>query len=115
MSKNREQWQATQTLTPVPGKPGRVRYARTLPDGRERLRNPENGKALRMDGDCAAFKNPANPLEPIYRLWWRGVWVDVPSVDELMEWSIDGICETPDGSRVEPDAPDAWLTLLGVV
>jgi len=95
-----EQWEPTLTITP---------------DGRERLRDPETGRALRMDGDCAAFKNPANPLEPIYRLYWRGQWVDVPTVAELMAWSMDGVCETPDGSRVEPDAPDAWLALLGII
>jgi hypothetical protein len=108
-----EQWEATQTITPVPGKPGRIRYARRLPDGRERLRDPD-GRALRMDGDCAAFKGP-DPLTPVFRLWWRGVWIDVPTVAELMAWSIDGVCETPDGSRVEPDAPHAWLTLLGIL
>jgi hypothetical protein len=32
-----------------------------------------------------------------------------------MEWTFDGVAETPDGSRVEPDAPASWLTLLGVV
>jgi len=109
-----EQWEATQTITPVPGKPGRIRYARRLPDGRERLRDPETGRALRMNGDCAAFKGP-DPLTPVFRLWWRGQWFDVPTIAELMEWSFDGVCETPDGSRVEPDAPDAWLTLLGIV
>jgi hypothetical protein len=60
-----EQWEATQTITPVPGKPGRIRYARRLPDGRERLRDPETGRALRMDGDCAAFKGP-DPLTPVF-------------------------------------------------
>ena len=109
-----EQWEATQTITPVPGKPGRIRYARRLPDGRERLRDPETGRALRMDGDCAAFKGP-DPLTPVFRLWWRGQWVDVPTIAELMAWGMDGVCETPDGSRVEPDAPHAWLTLLGIL
>ena len=109
-----EQWEATQTIAPVPGKPGRIRYARRLPDGRERLRDPETGRALRMNGDCAAFKGP-DPLTPVFRLWWRGQWVDVPTIAELMAWSIDGVCETPDGSRVEPDAPHAWLTLLGIL
>ena len=109
-----EQWEPTLTITPAPGKPGRVRLARRLPNGRERLRDPETGRALRMDGDAAAFKGP-DPLTPVYRLWWRGQWVDVPTVAELMAWSIDGVCETPDGSRVEPDAPDAWLSLLGIL
>lgn len=109
-----EQWEPTLTITPVPGKPGRIRYARRLPNGRERLRDPETGRALRMDGDAAAFKGP-DPLTPVYRLYWRGQWVDVPTIAELMAWSMDGVCETPDGSRVEPDAPDAWLSLLGII
>jgi len=109
-----EQWEPTLTITPAPGKPGRVRFARRLPDGRERLRDPETGRALRMNGDAAAFKGP-DPLTPVYRLWWCGQWVDVPTIAELMAWSMDGVCETPDGSRVEPDAPDAWLSLLGIL
>ena len=107
-----EQFPATPTMTPAG--PGRVRFARRLNNGRERLRNPETGKALRMDGDVAAFKGP-DPLTPVFRLLWRGVWVDVPTTAELMEWSLDGIAETPDGSRVEPDAPDSWLSLLGTI
>jgi hypothetical protein len=107
-----EQFPATPTMTPAG--PGRVRFARRLNNGRERLRNPETGKALRMDGDVAAFKGP-DPLTPVLRLRWRGVWVDVPTTAELMEWSLDGVAETPDGSRVEPDAPNSWLSLLGIV
>jgi len=67
-----------------------------------------------MDGDVAAF-NGADPLTPRLRLWFRGAWRDVPSIAECMEWSLDGVAETPDGSRVEPDAPDSWLALLGIV
>lgn len=109
-----EQWQPLLTITPAPGKPGRIRYARRLANGCERLRDPDTGKALRMNGDTAAFKG-ADPLMPVYRLWWRGQWFDVPTIANLMEWSFDGVCETPDGSRVEPDAPEAWLSLLGIV
>ena len=107
-----EQFPATPTITPAG--PGRVRLARRLNNGRERLRDPETGKALRMSGDVAAFKGP-DPLTPVFRLRWRGQWVDVPTTAELMEWSLDGVAETPDGSRVEPDAPDSWLSLLGIV
>lgn len=107
-----EQFPATPTMTPAG--PGRVRFARRLNNGRERLRNPETGKALRMDGDVAAFKGP-DPLTPVLRLLWRGQWVDIPTTAELMQWSLDGVAETPDGSRVEPDAPDSWLSLLGIV
>jgi hypothetical protein len=107
-----EQFPATPTMTPAG--PGRVRFARRLNNGRERLRNPETGKALRMDGDVAAFKGP-DPLTPVFRLLWRGAWVDVPTTAELMEWSLDGVAETPTGARVEPDAPDSWLSLLGII
>jgi hypothetical protein len=107
-----EQFPATPTMTPAG--PGRVRFARRLNNGRERLRNPETGKALRMDGDVAAFKG-SDSLTPVFRLLWRGAWVDVPTTAELMEWSVDGVAETPDGFRVEPDAPDSWLSLLGII
>lgn len=106
-----EQFPAMPTMTPAG--PGRVRYARRLPDGRERLRNPD-GRPLRMNGDCAAFKGP-DPLVPILRLWFNGAWYDVPSIAQLMEWSFEGVAETPEGSRVEPDAPESWLTLIGVI
>jgi hypothetical protein len=108
-----EQFPATPTLWPTT--PGKMRFARTLPNGRARLRNPETGKPVKMTGDVAAFRNPANPLVPILKLWFQGRWFDVPTTDDLMGWSFDGVCETPDGSMVEPDAPTAWLSLLGVV
>jgi hypothetical protein len=107
-----EQFPATPTMTPAG--PGRVRYSRVLPDGRARLRNPETGKPVRMRGDIAAFKS-GNPLEPVFRLWWDGAWVDVPTLAALHEWTFDSRCETPDGRIVEPDAPDSWLSLLGLV
>lgn len=107
-----EQFPATPTITPTT--PGRARFARMV-CGRDRLRNPETGKPVRMHGDVAAFRNPANPLTPVLKLWFRGVWHVVPTITECMTWSLDGVCETPDGRMVEPDAPDAWLALLGVV
>lgn len=107
-----EQFPATVTIWPTT--PGRARFARTV-NGRARLRNPETGKPVRMNGDCAAFCNPANPTVPTLKLWFGGRWFDVPTTADLMAWSFDGACETPDGRIVEPDAPDAWLALLGVV
>ena len=107
-----EQFPVAPTMTPAG--PGHVRFARRLNDGRERLRNPETGKALRMNGDVAAFKGP-DPLTPMLRLLWHDQWIDVPSIAQCMEWSLDGVAEAPDGSRVEPDAPNSWLSLLGVI
>ena len=115
-----EQFPATATMAPVVVDGARrVRLARRLPDGRERLRDAD-GRAVRMNGDVAAFRGP-DPLTPVLRLWFgtpgqtAAAWHDVPSIAQLMEWTLDGVAETPDGSRVEPDAPHSWLTLLGVV
>ena len=108
-----EQFPARPTITP--SGPGRVRFARTLNNGRERPINPETGKrTVRMIGDVAAFKGP-DPLTPVLRLWFGQRWHDVPTIAQCMEWSFDGVAETPDGSRVEPDAPDSWLALLGII
>jgi len=109
-----DQFPATPTMTPVTVDGARrVRLSRRLPDGRQRLRD-EDGNAVRMNGDIAAFKG-RDPLTPVLRLWFRNAWHDVPTIAQLMEWTLDGVAETPDGSRVEPDAPDSWITLLGVI
>lgn len=43
-----------------------------------------------------------------------------PSMEELVEWSYDSICETPTGECTEPDGygPDgspSWLMVLGLI
>jgi hypothetical protein len=43
-----------------------------------------------------------------------------PSFASLEKWSMDGICPTPDGCRVEPDGTcehgwNSWLLILGVI
>lgn len=108
-----EQFPATPTIWPTT--PGKMRFARTLPNGCVRLRHPETHKPVKMNGDVAAFRNPAAPLVPILKLWFGGRWFDVPATDDLMAWSFDGVSETPDGDMVEPDASTSWLSLLGVV
>lgn len=46
--------------------------------------------------------------------------VDEPSLDEIMEWSNDGMCETTDGCMVEPDGTcehghPSWMLYLGYI
>lgn len=108
-----EQFPARRTIT-TGSRPGRVRLSRVLNNGRERLRHPETGARVRMTGDVVAFNGP-DPLTPTLRLWFRGVWHDVPTIAECMEWTVDGMAETPDGRTVEPDDTESWLSLLGVV
>lgn len=108
-----EQFPARPTITPG-SRPGRVRLSRVLNNGRERLRHPETGERVRQTGDVVAFKGP-DPLTPILRLWFCDVWHDVPTIAQCMQWTFDGMAETPDGRTVEPDDFDSWLALLGVV
>ena len=42
-------------------------------------------------------------------------WYPVPSLGDVEAWALDSIAETPCGDSVEPDHPDAWPRLLGVV
>ena len=42
-------------------------------------------------------------------------WYDVPTNEEIEEWTFDSICFTPDDDEVEPDHPDSWLSILGMI
>jgi hypothetical protein len=46
--------------------------------------------------------------------WKNRTW-PVPDLDQLEEWGMDSVCETPDGDCVEPDHPDSWLSLLNLI
>lgn len=56
-----------------------------------------------------------DPPEHSLQYFWQGEYYDQPSVEQLEEWLFDGGCETPAGDWVEPDAPDSWLSLLGLI
>lgn len=49
------------------------------------------------------------------RIRWRGKFWPAPTDAELDSWTLDSVCETPDGRTVEPDAPDSWLSILRLV
>ena len=42
-------------------------------------------------------------------------WYEVPSLEDIEEWSFDSVVPTPDESEVERDHPDSWLRLLGMI
>lgn len=46
---------------------------------------------------------------------FKGETYDTPDMEELREWVFDSVCETPDGRTVEPDHPESWLRLLGLI
>lgn len=72
-----------------------------------------NGKkrdgGKKMNGDVAKFKGG------LLKLWWNDKWYEVPSMAAFHEWTMDSICPTPEGVGVEPDHPDSWLSLAGLV
>jgi hypothetical protein len=46
--------------------------------------------------------------------------MDQPSVEQLEEWMMDGICEATDGCIVEPDGIcehgcQSWLLVMGLI
>ena len=68
-----------------------------------------DGAGLKMTGDVAKFKDGK------LKLWFQGKWYDVPSIKEFELWTIDSSCPTPDGSIVEPDDPNSWLSLAQLI
>jgi hypothetical protein len=113
-----EQLPVDVTLWPATNAAGEkvVRYAARLNNGHKRLTHPETGAPLRMPGDVAAFARKGDPeAPPVLRLWWQGAWVDVPSMAQFGAWTFGESCETPSGAYCDPDAPESWLRLCGLV
>ena len=88
-----------------------IRIARSPHGGRRRLKHPE-GAGLLTTGDARQF-GPHKVL----RLWFGDAWHVVPSHADAMRVPVplDGMAETPDGRTVEPDDPDSWLVLCGLI
>jgi hypothetical protein len=42
-------------------------------------------------------------------------WYPVPAMADVEDWCLGSLAETPCGDSVEPDHPDAWPSLLGLV
>ena len=87
-----------------------IRIARSPHGGRRRLKHPETGAGLLTDGDVGQF-GPHKVL----RLFFGRSWHVIPSHEQLLRWTLDGMADTPDGRTVEPDDSDSWLVLLDLV
>jgi len=72
-----------------------------------------HGIALSMAADRGLSVDPDGGAAP--RILWRRQWWFAPTDAELQAWTMDSVCDTPDGRTVEPDAPDSWLRILGLV
>ena len=98
-------------ITPTIGKRnGRPVVARAPHGGRDRIRSPRHGGPLLTTGDVSGW----GPF-CVLRLFFADAWHVIPSHEELMRWTLDGMAETPDGRTVEPDDPDSWLVLCDLI
>ena len=87
-----------------------IRIARSPHGGHRRLKHPETGAGMLTTGDVGQF----GPYK-VLRLRFGDAWHVVPSHADAMRWTLDGMAETPDGRTVEPDDPDSWLVLCGLI
>ena len=75
----------------------------------------------RKKAECSLVQWVANKKASLNSLQrWQLEVEELPSLQELMAWNEDGICETPSGHRVEPDGtgPDgvpSWLRALRLI
>jgi hypothetical protein len=70
-----------------------------------------------------------NPHSDELEMWWlpRGGnypdgdafslagWYPIPAAADVESWCLGSVAETPCGDSVEPDHPDAWPRLLGLI
>jgi len=42
-------------------------------------------------------------------------WYDVPTLEDIEEQSFDSVAFTPAEDEVEPDHPDSWFSILGLI
>ena len=42
-------------------------------------------------------------------------WYEIPCNEDIEEWAFNSVCFTPGDDEVEPDHPDSWLRLLGLI
>jgi hypothetical protein len=75
---------------------------------------PFNGAICKIDGVMSLFWMPQgdNYEEEFDDLVG---WYEIPCNGDIEEWTFDSVCPTPAEDEVEPDHPDSWLALLGLV
>lgn len=71
---------------------------------------PKNGSVYRdKNGTLMLYWKPSNGDDEL-----QG-WYQIPDNEDIEEWTFDSVCFTPGDDEVEPDHPDSWLSLLGMI
>jgi hypothetical protein len=86
--------------------PGRLIKTTTLPDG-------TTVQTVR-DGAVGRFTRNGDGTK-VLKLRWNSKWWEVPTMEQVEAWTLDSVCETPNGDMIEPDADGSWLRLLKLV
>lgn len=80
------------------------------------------------DGKAVPFNGAIAIVDGIKSLYWMPQgdnyaeefddlvgWYELPTVEDIEEWTFDSVCPTPAEDELEPDHPDSWLSLLGLI
>ena len=76
---------------------------------------PATGEELDEPADTSLCFHEVEDRNGWPHVLWKGDWYPVPRVEEVEEWIFDSVCFTPDEDEVEPDAPEGWLSILGLI
>jgi hypothetical protein len=93
--------------TPVTADDGCAAYPVDTALPAERIRPAADLELLGIDA------NGAEPGWPF--VLWQGEWYPAPTMARVEAWVFDSVVETPDERDVEPDDPDSWLSILGMI
>lgn len=52
---------------------------------------------------------------PWPHIFFDGEWCPVPTMGTIEDCVLDSTCPTPTEDEVEPDHPDSWLSILGLI
>ena len=74
------------------------------------------GAIARRDGELALYWLPsAEGGTDLMAAMDLAGWYPIPAAGDVERWCLGSTAETPAGDHVEPDHPDAWPRLLGLI
>ena len=76
---------------------------------------PKNGSVYSDKGILRCYWKPQGGNYSSLEVEELQGWYEVPSNEDIEEWTFDSVAYTPAGDDVEPDHPDSWLRLLSLI
>ena len=97
---------------PVPADEAAAQYPADI------TRQKTGAGAVRRNGDSGELEYwwlPRGGNYPFGDAISLAGWYPVPALGDIESWCLGSLAETPCGDSVEPDHPDAWPSLLGLI